>query len=224
MMGKLTPPTDNLYKFIAITGLIGVVLGVVLGVRQVNVNLQAQIAAHVAIQEAWLAVGDSEDAKILLIEAMAKAKEGESPFGLSIQAEEIEGLSPEALSKIRLFEIQSDALSREIQLQDWVASALGYGIGTSLLIMGIGFWHWYFKTQRLQDIILRKKAEDEAPSEIQTGPANAYRKWTDEDNELLKAGFEAKQSLKDLAKSLGRSRGAIRSRLVKLGLVEDCNT
>ena len=50
---------------------------------------------------------------------------------------------------------------------------------------------------------------------------NAYRPWNEEQDKKLKELFAEDDSMADLAKIFGRQRGAIRSRLVKLGLTED---
>lgn len=221
MMEKLAPPTDNLYKFIAIAGLIGTILGIVLAARQVNTVMQSHVVAIESLQEAWLAVGDSEEARTLLNDSIGKARRGESTFGLSIAANDIEGLNADAMTAIRDFEIQSDTYAREVQIKrgwDWPHGSL---IGLSLVVMGLGFVLWYRRTQRLLDIVLRHNAEEEAPSEVQTGPANANRKWTAEEEEQLEEGFSNKLTLKELAQNHERTRNAIRYRLLKLGLIEE---
>jgi len=50
-------------------------------------------------------------------------------------------------------------------------------------------------------------------------PPNTGKPWTGEDDEQLRLGFSAGAPTKDLAATLGRTRWAIESRLVKLGLV-----
>jgi len=50
---------------------------------------------------------------------------------------------------------------------------------------------------------------------------NAGRPWSEDDDRRLKEMFEDDVPLKALCKEFGRKSGAIRSRLVKLGLVED---
>jgi ATP-dependent exoDNAse (exonuclease V) alpha subunit len=53
-----------------------------------------------------------------------------------------------------------------------------------------------------------------------TGPAKVRRKWTQDDDSLLKAGIQAGQSAAQLAELLGRKSNAIRARLKKLQLIE----
>lgn len=49
---------------------------------------------------------------------------------------------------------------------------------------------------------------------------NAYQPWNEVSDQKLKEQFLGGTSIVDLAKISGRNRGAIRSRLIKLGLIE----
>jgi ATP-dependent DNA helicase PIF1 len=49
---------------------------------------------------------------------------------------------------------------------------------------------------------------------------NAYMPWSDDDDEVLRTGFEAGTTQKQLSVEFGRQPSAIRARLKKLGLVE----
>ncbi|HEV8666931.1 MAG TPA: AAA family ATPase, partial [Candidatus Paceibacterota bacterium] len=50
---------------------------------------------------------------------------------------------------------------------------------------------------------------------------NAYRPWSDTDDEKLKEMFEAGNTPSQLQKEFGRQKGSIHARLIKLGLIED---
>ncbi len=50
---------------------------------------------------------------------------------------------------------------------------------------------------------------------------NAYRPWSDGDDEKLKDMFESGSTPAQLQKEFGRQAGSIRARLIKLGLIED---
>lgn len=50
-------------------------------------------------------------------------------------------------------------------------------------------------------------------------PPNTGKSWAPEDDDQLRAGFAAGTPVKDLAASLGRTRWAVESRLVKLGVM-----
>ncbi len=69
-----------------------------------------------------------------------------------------------------------------------------------------------------------RKAEGKKPvaklAEIREKHPNAYMPWTEEDDVALTAGFESDTTIHALAKEFGRKPGAIRSRLVKLGLID----
>lgn len=50
-------------------------------------------------------------------------------------------------------------------------------------------------------------------------PPNTGKAWAPEDDDQLRTGFAAGTPVKDLAAALGRTRWAIESRLVKLGVM-----
>lgn len=50
-------------------------------------------------------------------------------------------------------------------------------------------------------------------------PPNTGKPWTADDDGQLRAGFDAGTPTRDLAAALGRTRWAIESRLVKLGVL-----
>lgn len=53
------------------------------------------------------------------------------------------------------------------------------------------------------------------------GAKNAGQRWTDDEDEKLRQGWAETQVTAEHARRHGRSSGAIRSRLVHLGLIED---
>jgi hypothetical protein len=50
---------------------------------------------------------------------------------------------------------------------------------------------------------------------------NAYRPWSEDDDDKLKEMFEGGSTPAQLQKTFGRQRGSIHSRLIKLGLIEE---
>ena len=66
----------------------------------------------------------------------------------------------------------------------------------------------------------RVKAEVMAASEIKKGLPNAYRAWTDAEHDVLLERWDAGDTVDAIAQQLGRGRGGVRSRLVKLGRIE----
>ncbi len=73
---------------------------------------------------------------------------------------------------------------------------------------------YYLAKQKLQD-------QKNLPfHEIRKKFPNAYEKWTEEDDNLLKATYQKNQNIDILAKLFQRKKSAIRSRLKKFGLIK----
>ena len=53
-----------------------------------------------------------------------------------------------------------------------------------------------------------------------SGPPNAGRPWSNDEDDALASAFDAGETIGALAARLGRTRGAINARLVKLGKIE----
>lgn len=53
------------------------------------------------------------------------------------------------------------------------------------------------------------------------GAENAYEPWTCEEDEKLLQEFASHMKLYDIAKAHKRTRGAIKTRLIKLGQIKD---
>lgn len=69
-----------------------------------------------------------------------------------------------------------------------------------------------------------EQIERDKPSIIETIRAknpNAYKRWSDEEDNRLREKFNEGASVKKLMKDFGRQKGGIVARLVKLGLIED---
>lgn len=80
--------------------------------------------------------------------------------------------------------------------------------------------------KELQDEFIKRvkpQSEEKAYSvaDIREVHAKAYEKWTEEDDSELAEGYKSGKKIKELANVFGRNAGAIRSRLKKLGLVEN---
>ena len=52
------------------------------------------------------------------------------------------------------------------------------------------------------------------------GTVNAYEPWTKEEDDKLVSEFSSHMKLYDIAKAHSRTRGAIKTRLVKLGFID----
>ncbi len=78
----------------------------------------------------------------------------------------------------------------------------------------------------------KEKAEPHLRAELQSGVMgrleqirtkhqNAYKKWTKEEEEEVVSHFKKGEAIKNISKLSGRQVGGIRSRLIKLGLIEE---
>ena len=63
------------------------------------------------------------------------------------------------------------------------------------------------------------KSYDERMEEIRQAHPRAYEKWSDEEDDRLRQFFDSQTPVKEIARVLQRQTSAIRSRLVKLGMV-----
>ncbi|TAN32513.1 AAA family ATPase [Patescibacteria group bacterium] len=74
--------------------------------------------------------------------------------------------------------------------------------------------------RRGQGEVLQGSSRSGGFDKIRQDHPNAYRPWEPEQDEELKKLFARKTSIKDISKKLGRKKGGITSRLVRLGVVE----
>jgi|GEM_PF-1930129 len=160
MLTSFKPPTDNLYKFMAITGLILVVLGVVLTVQRFGVLMESHTVAADLLQQAWLDADENQAVYDLLNKYWLQAKDGSTAFGLTLEAQEIDGVSPEAIASLRRFEIAAEEMARGYSLNHVTNQLLGALLGIGLFFMVTGFFAWYFRTQKYQDAIIRQQAKE----------------------------------------------------------------
>ena len=57
--------------------------------------------------------------------------------------------------------------------------------------------------------------------QIRTKHQNAYKKWTEEEEKEIVSYFKNGKSIRNISALSGRQVGGIRSRLIKLGLIEE---
>jgi ATP-dependent DNA helicase RecQ len=67
--------------------------------------------------------------------------------------------------------------------------------------------------------VVPAKSKTYSLEDIKKGHPKAYAAWSEKEDEWLKAAYLRGRSISNLAKTLGRNEGAIRSRLKKLGLI-----
>ena len=146
----INPPTDNLYKFIAISGVVILIL---------SVGFPFSKATNLSIKEAEI-TGDY----IRLIE---ESKFGDAPGALFTgdtkkTKEHIDFLNKQTkesnrhLRGIEQKERIVKILKQEIRFYTWVGIVGGtLGLAVSLF----GFFLWYSRVQKYEDIILKNRTE-----------------------------------------------------------------
>lgn len=65
------------------------------------------------------------------------------------------------------------------------------------------------------------KSGTKTPKPLDPNKPHAGGKWTPEEEQNLRDAFHASKTFSEIAKDHGRTPGAIKARLVKLGLIED---
>lgn len=123
-----TPPADNLYKFIAIFGLVIIIFGIYMWNTSQKDILEAASASNL-------------DIRLLEIKYPEESKEPE----YLIEKEKIMH-NRESLSK----EIK-DTYPKKLK-------GYFYGSVFGMIMVFVGFSLWYWRTQRFQDIILKMEA------------------------------------------------------------------
>lgn len=158
MINALKPPTDNLYKFIAIAGLVGCVLAVYIDSRRVDAVITAYAPALGAAQDLWFATEELKPLQDLLQEYWKQASEGSTGFGFTHQTRKIEGVTPQFAHDMKLHELKIEEFAQQIQQRKVRRHEIRLLFGISFGVMLVGFLLWYFKTQAHQDAILRDQA------------------------------------------------------------------
>lgn len=151
-------PTDNLYKFIAFTGLVGVVTSVVLLISQLGKYVDEQVELNSAWVEAWIALDGADEARIVLTDARDDVLENDKADIFYEEIAALEGVADVSLPLV--FDVQIKAIefvSLEKVKTQAMAWTLGFGV-VSLVVMCIGFGFWYGMLQRHLDAVAKQSA------------------------------------------------------------------
>lgn len=193
MIETLKPPTDSLYKFLSIIGLIIFISSVVTPII-LNRQLNAQYAAFLRDAnmnnldaKTWEDTGKKSDRiEEQIVEVRRLLQEAVSP-GSKTSLAETERLLGQ-LERLVKAQIETLALLKQ-QLHQWRKQGLEVEYNNNLLadtklytnrmfnlcliagpvglVMSItGFALWYKRTQKYEDLVLRKKVEEPAESKI----------------------------------------------------------
>ena len=188
-MSLLQPPTDNLYKFLAISGLL--LLGFfqvfpLLQLRELR-NERIQISGEISILRIDLEHLRNEtnrqyDANDSMIKAMEKRTPQDS-FWKSEKAyidfmvseyKYVRDKQDQAYEKRRLIETRIAQIDTKNELLEQVGSDIKYlrfaAFGGSIVAIVIGIWGfklWYRKVQAPQDRIIARQASEENKKQVQ---------------------------------------------------------
>lgn len=73
----------------------------------------------------------------------------------------------------------------------------------------------------LRDALIALDPEAPRVRAVRPGPANRGKPWSPADDERVSTGFQAGIEPAGIAREVGRTRGAVVARLVRLGLMEE---
>ena len=149
------PPTDNLYKFLAVSGLVLVAVAIV-------VPLQRYDAYEQLVLEAIPASTAAADASMRRLDAAieeATAREEGRPSRITTeQRQSIEATAEEASRKRDEVAFRLHAAGN--RYSRWLVTAVVIG-GLGLAMSVFGFWRWYSRLQRYQDILVEREARSQ---------------------------------------------------------------
>jgi hypothetical protein len=146
-------PTDNLYKFVAISGLVLVVVGVIVPIR-----LQTDIERRLAPMVAGLAAATEH--MVAMSRALDPRPTDGAATGLRITPMEQEAIDKTGAEADRLMKLAEDAGFSPVELRAakrWIQVSISAGLA-GVVMMGIGFGLWYGKVQKYQDQLLKAEA------------------------------------------------------------------
>jgi len=170
-MNLSTVPTDNLYKFMAIFGLILLITCTIYPISKINTAERAKIDVEISLQKLEREM-DHIKTEAETISSELTSIENDSESDISSQKTEIIELIRNKRNslqsrnddlEINIIDIKekrmlSSLLVSELRFFLYFGS-LGSIIGSILMLSG--FYLWKNKVQRYQDIILKKESERE---------------------------------------------------------------
>ena len=149
-------PTDNLYKFLAIFGLVLVVVSVGLIVFE-NSNLAQREVETIEETRSQEALRSGFELQLELLAKFDEASPGDGLLKEKII--ELIEIVPETLVQAARTDTQSEA-NRYMDRNSYDnISRLYWLTGFGMLLSCIGFLLWYFKLQRHLDVVVRKEAQ-----------------------------------------------------------------
>jgi hypothetical protein len=157
MLDKFLPPTDNLYKFLSITGLLLIVLSfypTYLTLKFEEQRIEQDKNHKMFMAEVKILEQQNEDYKLFIEKGLAPTK--------SIQQIREELLNQEK-KRVELG-IADDLLLNNAKLINYFDRLSSWVFWSGIICMLIGFWCWYFKIQRPNDLILMNQSQNKEPT------------------------------------------------------------
>ena len=156
MLSDLSPPTDNLYKFIAITGVVLVALGIYL---QVEVARDLRARAWAFNRE----VAEANVEKSQIESQQKKTPATDTAIGFATTAPGLlDDRTAALVKKTAGMEVTKKELSQAIQEGNGLIIGLWALMAVGASLAAMGFIYWHKKVQVYEDAILKAKAMPES--------------------------------------------------------------
>lgn len=179
MLNFLTPPTDNLYKFIAITGLLFIFASVFYPTfLNIQINeriLESEKDSEIVTIEMTKLERESKDIERKIDDMQKQLKDfKQNPNKSSAKQLEANIKDTDQLQKQtkEFMNIATELQKKNIEIEyknkltkfynDYLKSALNYakvGIIIGMILTIFGFTFWLFRVQKYQDLVLLKEAQ-----------------------------------------------------------------
>ena len=174
-MTVLSPPTDNLYKFLALSG-IALVIACLLGPWRLEQDLNRarfELEAQLAVAQAEMTALDEDRGRVAvevkslesLVDSLRAARNVLTPAEVETYHKSISTLKdrnevirdrareqPIAVARLGA---KAHQLTRMLADLEWISWFSNVGFSVGLVLSCIGFWLWYFRVQVYLDRDLR---------------------------------------------------------------------
>jgi len=184
-MNDMRPPTDNLYKFLAIFGLIVVGFSFYIPLQRLEAFSRSTVLLDVAYEpmiDRLFVVGDFAEAQLHCAIRDAMRKEGQltkpgscDKLASTKAAADVANADLVTLrGKVKALELERNFLYQQYVVYSVVGAVLGC-IGLVLCV--VGFWLWYVRLQRFLDAAVRSEASSAIQSQRRAWSAPRRKKW-----------------------------------------------
>jgi hypothetical protein len=153
------PPTDNLYKFLALSGLVAMLVALIYPLTMIN---KLEIESAEVFGDLKLSQAELARLELRVAALRAEDSSGQIEAGHRYLAETQLDEFSDALFDAQKAMILSQTRSHKLDVlfdntKKWVNLAIIlFAVGT--VAMTFGFWKWYTKIQRFEDAILERRA------------------------------------------------------------------